>query len=169
MKTRVLPEEASCYSNSYPSCEQLLEKKFLGQMDKQKNLAQPGIITPRMIKKEFSAAFLDQDYCTKWVIKKLHHDSIHCAWCGYSIEDISRTLRFYEGKKIRCPHCSRYSTGLTGTFLSGTNLTYQKIVLMLLLLACLDSNQAVASLVNQSAVTVRAWRRKFELIEALTV
>jgi hypothetical protein len=83
----------------------------------------------------FAVEFLAEVFCRYWVIGKLHpDDQMRCPECGANVPD--NLLRsFWDAKRIKCDHCGKYFTALTGTFLSGCHFDFREIVLLAFMLA----------------------------------
>lgn len=70
-------------------------------------------------------------------------------------------------KRIKCAGCGAMFTAMTGTFLSGTHLQCEEIVLMCMLLSLGVQDKEIARIVRISAESVRLWRHKFDAIEKM--
>jgi len=123
-----------------------------------------GMFTPADVFSAFDADFLDDEKCRQWIIDKLHPGNKKCPECG---EEILKSLlqSFWEGKRIRCWHCGKYFTALTGTFLSGCHFDFREIFLLADRLAMGEPDKQIAMKVKASAESVRLWRLRFRVLE----
>jgi transposase-like protein len=124
----------------------------------------PRYFTPDDLTRSLAADFLSADRCRSWVLATLHPEGAHCPYCGRAFSDSKRLQHFQNGDRLRCASCKRFFTALTGTFLSGTHMSFQQVVLLCLLINCnLDVSQA-ARLLGEHPDTVRLWKIKFKNI-----
>jgi transposase-like protein len=133
-------------------------------------LKRQGPITPGILLKEFSADFLDDEYCRQWILKKLHpNEDVFCPGCEVSDSVLTgkRAERFWMAKRVKCSYCGKYFTALTDTFLSGIHMTFKEIILLVMLLGLGCSNTSIAKFIGYNEETIRIWRKKFEIIEKI--
>jgi transposase-like protein len=83
--------------------------------------------------KVFTPAFLDEDYCRKWVIDRLHPDGIFCPECGSPLRE-QRQDAIRRGGKTACYECGKQFTALTGSVFSGYRSDYRTIFFTLFLI-----------------------------------
>ena len=112
----------------------------------------------------FHANFLDYEFSRLWVLKTLHPDGARCPVCGEFIPEKSRGV-FWRCGRVKCWHCGKYFTGLTGTFLSGCQQDFRTIVLLAVLIGLGVPNGKISSIVGMSEDSIRIWRRKFMALE----
>lgn len=108
---------------------------------------------------ELIADFLDAGHCRQWVLRRLHPKGARCPECGHALEDEKR-VRFWENMRIRCSYCGKYFTALTGTFLNGTHLNFQEMVLFGILWALGLPNRNIAGRIGCSPETIRILKNK---------
>jgi transposase-like protein len=116
----------------------------------------------------FGAGFLDEEMCRLWVLSSLHENtSVGCPECGSVLIGTGKK-NFWDGKRIRCHHCGKFFTALTGTFLSGCHLGYRTIVLLAVFLSVGMKHDEIARKLGISSEAVRLWNLKFQAIDKLT-
>jgi transposase-like protein len=129
-------------------------------MERPSNLA----LSPAAMKGQFSADFLDEDFCRHVALKSLHGDRAVCAKCLHPF-DRERQSKFWAGIRIRCPQCGKWSSALTGTVFSGMQMFYRELVLLLFLVGAGLTNKDIAACLHQNPETVRLWRKKLHSLE----
>jgi transposase-like protein len=127
---------------------------------------------PADLLREFRAEILDGEWCRRWILKRLHGDHPRCPGCAAPVSEKS-LQRFWSGMRIKCDSCGKFFWALTDTFLSGSHLSFQEIVLLGVLLAMADrsvigiSDKQIGEILEISTEAVRIWRHKFEAIGRL--
>ena len=112
----------------------------------------------------FNANFLDYEFSRLWVLKTLHPDGGRCPGCGEIVPEKSRGV-FWRCGRVKCRHCGKYFTGLTGTFLSGCQQDFRTIILLAVLIGLGVPSGQISSIVRMSEDSIRIWRRKFMALE----
>ncbi len=120
--------------------------------------------TPRDLFKSFNPDFFDMEYCRRWVLDRIHPDGPRCPSCSGDLTPVSEKS-FYDGRKVVCRHCKKRFTAMTGTFLSGTHLTYKEIVLVLLLFHLRVETTEIMKHASLSRDTLNIYRRKFATLQ----
>lgn len=123
-----------------------------------------GMFVPADVLKSFDAKYLDARWCRALVMERLHHvgqfDANKCPRCGADIPE-RQMHSFWDCKRIKCSHCGKYFTALTGTFLSGCHFSFPEIVLLAFMLALGVADKQIAATLKISADNVRLWKLKF--------
>lgn len=70
-------------------------------------------------------------------------------------------------ERIKCCHCEKFFTALTGTFLSGCQLDFREVILLAVLLSPDITDKTIADILKMSSANVRIWRNKFEAMGKL--
>jgi len=115
---------------------------------------------------DFRANFLNEIACREWVLKRLHPAGAYCPACGVAVPEKS-LQRFWMSERVKCCHCEKFFTALTGTFLSGCQLDYREVILLAVLLSPDMTDKTIAEILDMSAANVRIWRNKFEALGKL--
>jgi len=111
-------------------------------------------------------AFFNEAVCREWILKRLHPDGAYCPGCGLAVPE--RALpRFWEAERVKCSACGKFFTALTGTFLSGCQLDFCRVIRLADLLALGVPDKKIAEILPMSAANVRIWRNKYKAIEKL--
>lgn len=111
-------------------------------------------------------AFFDEAVCREWILKRLHPDGERCPGCGEQIP--GKALgRFYAAERVKCFRCGKFFTALTGTFLSGCQLSFAEVIALAMFLSPEFTDKKIADVLGMSAANVRIWRAKFEAMEKL--
>ena len=129
-------------------------------------LARRRAVLPENVLMEFRAELLDEVWCRMFILKRLHGEDPRCPECSGTIQEKS-LQRFWLGERVRCEVCGKFFTALTGTFLSGSHLSFQEIILLMFLLQIHVPDKQVAEVIEVSVEAVRIWRHKFQAIERL--
>lgn len=112
------------------------------------------------------SVFFDETACREWVLKRLHQGGPRCPGCGTAVPD-KFFPRFYKAERIKCCCCGKFFTGLTGTFLSGCQLTFSEVIALAILLSPELTDRKIADVLGMSAANVRIWRLKFDAMDKL--
>jgi transposase-like protein len=110
--------------------------------------------------------FFDEEACREWVLKRLHQDGPRCPGCGDAVPE-KFLPRFYEAERLKCGVCGKFFTGLTGTFLSGCQLTFAEVVALAILLSPELTDKKIADVLGMSSANIRIWRLKFDAMDKL--
>jgi transposase-like protein len=138
-------------------------------MEHTKNTAKPqsvkliGVAWPGHCLQDFSAKFLDEDKCIRWILSRLHPDNAYCPSCGTIILDSQRLQHFWGCERLKCKQCGVFFTALTDTIFSGSHMSLREVYLMMLLIAAGFKNRTIAEKLNISNESVRLWRSKFRV------
>ena len=131
---------------------------------------QAGMFIPADVLNAFDVKYLDAGWCRAWVMERLHQvepfDANKCPRCGTDIPE-RQMHSFWDCKRIKCDHCGKYFTALTGTFLSGCHFSFREIVLLAFMLALGVADKQIAATLKISAENVRLWRHRFEAISQI--
>jgi hypothetical protein len=119
------------------------------------------------VRTDFTSNFLEESSCRTWVLNVLHPNGIFCPKCKTEITDNSRKSRFWLNQRITCPKCAKLFSALTDTYLSGSHLDFNQIVLLSLLLAFGIPFPEIARMIGQDPETVRLYNRKFTVLAHL--
>jgi len=115
----------------------------------------------------FGPKFLDADYCREWILHELHSEDPVCPFCGHRI--VTREPgRFWENKICFCGICKKKFNAKTGTILTGLNLKFEEIILILFLIDFGLGNPQIASITGRRRDSVRALRYKFDALQKIT-
>ena len=114
----------------------------------------------------FCAGFLDEKSCREWVLTTIHDLKPACPRCGSAVAP-HLLDRFWDNKRVRCPGCRNLIEATTGTFLTGTRLTFSKVMILAVLIALQVPASDTARIAGVDLETVRQWRLRFELARAL--
>jgi len=146
---------------------------MIGKMEASDNITEStstntaAAVTPDIVATVFGAEFLDSDRCLAFVLGAVHKDGPRCPGCGAAVPD--RLLRsFFGGGRIRCDSCGKYFGALSGTYLSGTHMSFREIVLLCALIGLGVADKEVARILKISAESVRLWRLKFRAQEEIS-
>ena len=120
-----------------------------------------------LVRRQFSASFLDEAQCRRWVLGTLHPEGPSCPRCKAVINDEGRLRRFWSNQRIECPSCGKFFSALTGTFLKASHLDFRQIVAMALFLDLGLPLKEIAHIIGQDRETVRLWQRKFNVFARL--
>lgn len=115
---------------------------------------------------DFQANFMNEISCREWVLRRLHPSGAFCPGCGMTVPEKS-LQRFWMSERIKCCHCEKFFTALTGTFLSGCQLDFREVILLAVLLSPDMTDKTIADILNMSSANVRIWRNKFEAMGKL--
>ena len=112
------------------------------------------------------SAFFNESACRQWIIKRLHPDGACCPDCGKGLSEKSLN-RFWSAERVKCCGCGKFFTALTGTFLSGCQLTFSEVIVLAILLSPDFNDKKIAEILDMSPANVRIWRNKFEAMDKL--
>jgi hypothetical protein len=131
--------------------------------------AELGIFSLNSIAETTIAKFFNEEKCRQWILSKLHPGGAICPKCKFEIKSETSIKRFWSGERLSCVRCGSYYTALTGTFCSGTNLSYCEIYCLGLLVALNKDARTISNYMGISKKTVRLWKAKFEAVEAMKI
>ena len=112
------------------------------------------------------AGFFNEVACREWILKRLHLSAERCPGCGEKIPE-KALPRFYEAERVKCSSCGKFFTALTGTFLSGCQLTFAEVIALAMFLSPDITDRKIAEVLSMSQANVRIWRSRFEAMEKL--
>jgi transposase-like protein len=112
---------------------------------------------PFDVREEFTAKFLDENFCREWILRRLHPQGATCPHCELTIHE----QRFWLARKIKCSQCKKWFTALTGTFLSGCQFTFSEVIVLAMFLSLQVPDKEIAKVLDISSENVRLWRHKF--------
>lgn len=110
--------------------------------------------------KVFTPAFLDEDYCRKWVIDRLHPGGILCPECGKPLRE-QRQEAIHRGDKTACYECGKQFTALTGSVFSGYRSDYRTIFFTLFLIGAGFSTNEIMVKTGISRTSISRYRKIF--------
>lgn len=116
--------------------------------------------------RSFGLDMIKWDECALWVISQLHPTGARCPHCSAEISS-DRQGRFFEGKQLRCPDCSKKFTALTGTLLNGSKLELREIYLIAVLSSLGVSGARIAAQLHCHVDTVTNWQHHFQAQQEL--
>lgn len=129
----------------------------------------PGVFLPGDVARKFSADFLDDNACRRWILEKIYDGmEIACPKCSVLLTK-NRLQRFWLSERIRCQTCGKFFTALTDTFLQGCHLTFREIILLAIFLHFGIHHREIAYILKISAETVRLWEVKFNALQKLKI
>jgi len=120
--------------------------------------------SPADIGRQGVAIFFDDNFCRGWILKRLHPEGPRCPGCAERIVGYRSLQSFMRGDRVKCCHCGKYFTALTGTFISGCHLSFPQVILMAILLEAGTDDVHIARMMNISYESVRGWRSRFAVI-----
>ena len=127
----------------------------------------PGFCLPADVAGKFSAEFLDEDVCRRWILEKIYDGmAISCPQCSALLTE-NRLRRFWLAERIRCHACGKFFTALTDTFLQGCHLAFREIILLAIFLHFNIHHREIASILRISTETVRLWDIKFSALDRI--
>lgn len=163
------PQQSATHDTLDRENSLLLKKIQSGKMETSKNTAtpgSPGYVIPEDVVDEFCAGFLDEKTCRMWILEKLQPRGAYCPKCGRELTGRYKT-RYFEAVRIRCPHCSKQFTALTGTMLHGVHMDFREIILLALLLGMDQPARTIADFLGGHKETIRIWRQRFKQTRTL--
>jgi len=114
-------------------------------------------LSPGDIVRVFNAGFLDEDACRQQVLSGLHPEGALCPRCRAPLSE-RRTVAFWAGRRVKCGHCRKEFTGLTGTFLIGCHWNFTQIFLLTVLIGLDLPDPKIASVLDCRVETVKKWK-----------
>ena len=127
----------------------------------------PAFFLPGDVAKAFSADFLDEVACRRWILETMY-DAVcfTCPQCSAPLTE--KGLRhFWLSERIRCYACGKFFTALSGTFLQGCHLAFREIILLAVFLCFKIHHREIARILKISPETVRLWHKKFSALERI--
>lgn len=121
-------------------------------------------IAPEELVKDFSANFLDETFCVRYLLQKLHPSDLRCTYCNKAFTDKTTLDNFAALKRCQCKFCKRWFTALTGTFLQGSQLNLREIIILMLFTFYEISHAEIARVLSVHPDTVKLWQRKIKLL-----
>ncbi len=119
--------------------------------------AKPICLVPSDVVKVFNAGFLDEAACRQFILSTLHPKGARCPRCNAPLSE-RRTAAFWTGQRVKCGHCRKEFTGLTGTFLIGCHWDFTQIFLLFVLIGLGLKDPQIASILDCRVETVKKWR-----------
>ena len=111
--------------------------------------------------------FLDARRCRDWLVERLHPDGPRCPCCGMALTSPRSRAAFRWLGRVQCTICGRFFTAMSGTTLNKTGLEPAGYVLLCLLMALGQGDQAIAHKLGVNRETVRRWRLRFQTLERI--
>lgn len=112
----------------------------------------------KIVVQEFSAKFLNENYCREWTLRKLHKEA-RCPRCLATLT-AKQEQSFWQMERVKCSVCELFFTALTGTMFSGTRMSFARLVYLLFLIGTGWNALYVASCVGLTESAVRFWQKK---------
>ena len=116
-----------------------------------------------LVKDSFRAAFLDEDFCTRFFLDMAHGRLAHCPECKEELNDDRQERRYYEMKKFKCKKCCNIVTSKKGTVLENCSLKPSQYLLLALFLEIKLPLNDIARMIGMSAENVRIWKGKLNV------
>lgn len=113
----------------------------------------------------FSARFLCDEDCARWLSAHLHPEGPSCPGCGQAGPGGRGAERFSLFQRVQCAECGRFFTAASGTWMSGAKISPRQVMLLAALVAFGTDMETIIRVVGVSEVTVRYWIKKFSTIE----
>ena len=102
---------------------------------------------------------LNEDHCRRWIIKKLHPETLVCPFCKSPVREHQNSA-LQDGKRIYCRECSRGFTAFSETCLSGMKWSCRDFILLLFLIATGRNTKQIADILGRSWTAVNEWRNR---------
>lgn len=116
-------------------------------------------LTPQAAAESIGPDMFDASACRRWVTETTRGAEPACPGCGVTLSERDRR-RLFDGKKIRCGSCGRWSSPRTGTVLEGSTLSDQQLFLILTLLHWELPAYHIAAMAGCDHATVYNWRNR---------
>ncbi|MCX5817122.1 MAG: transposase [Proteobacteria bacterium] len=107
----------------------------------------------------FDRSFLNEERCQKTILNLLHPNGPACPFCKTRLDE-KKFPRFANLHKIKCKKCNKFFTGLTGTMLSGTHLTFAQLTLLAVLIESGIRPEKIEKITKIHRETVILWKKK---------
>ena len=114
--------------------------------------------------REFNYRYFSEDFCRKHVLETLHQELIHCPKCKIDVGS-EQLQRFWECKRLKCVHCGKFFTALTGTVLSGCHLTFSQLLFIAVFLEQGMPLNEIAERVEINVESVRLWKHRIQALK----
>ncbi|MFH1034352.1 MAG: helix-turn-helix domain-containing protein [Pseudomonadota bacterium] len=124
-------------------------------------------VLPGQVFDALGKEFLDAARCRDWLVEHLHPEGPRCPCCGMPLTSPRSRASFRQLGRVQCTICGRFFTALSGTMLNKTGLEPAGYVLLCLLMALGQGDQAIAAKLNVNRETVRRWRLRFKTLERI--
>jgi len=108
----------------------------------------------------FTPAFLDEDYCRRWVIGRLHPNGFKCPECRKPLRE-QRQDAIHRGKKTTCHECGKQFSALTGTIFSGYRSDYRTIFFILFMIGAGFSTNDIMVKTGISRTSILRYKKIF--------
>lgn len=103
---------------------------------------------------------------TERILGQLYPHGPHCPSCHNPITGKRALETFWRGERTWCSSCEKKFWPSSGTFLSGSGLSYAQIEVLLVLLSLGIDNKRIASMANCHEDTVANWHAKIKFWES---
>lgn len=114
----------------------------------------------RVVMDGLTPKFFDSGFCCRFVLSVLHPDGPACPGCGVVITD-KRADAWWSGRTIQCLECKRKFTGRTGTILHKVSLSFQELVLLMILFETGVKVQEISRLTGWNKRSIYEWQGRF--------
>lgn len=110
--------------------------------------------------KIFTPAFLDEAYCRKWILERVHPDGLFCPECKKPLRE-QRQEAIWKGGKTACFECGKQFTALTGSIFSGYRSDYRTIFFTLFLIGAGFSTNDIMVKTGISRTSIIRYKKIF--------
>jgi transposase-like protein len=122
--------------------------------------------TPAQALNNFGSFALDLDVVRCWVGSMLHPDpQPACPGCSTPIVSHRVVTTFNVGGRVCCPNCKKFFTNRTNTILHGSQLEFEQVYLIAVLLALKVERREIARIVGQHPDSIKNWEKIFAALE----
>jgi transposase-like protein len=130
--------------------------------------------TPAEALETFSGFALSQSVVSPWVFSKLHPNNVFtCPACGDPIKSERSAATFRSGGRVACLSCKKFFTNRTNTILHASQLEFEQVYLIAVLLAFADrvgadriaARREIARIVGLHPDSIKNWQENFTALE----
>ncbi|MEK6812724.1 MAG: hypothetical protein AABX86_01260 [Nanoarchaeota archaeon] len=111
----------------------------------------------------FSANFLNNEICTRWLINRLHPDGAVCPHCQTKIIDETTLDNFANMSRCKCKSCNKWFSATVGTILHNAHLEPAEVYLLAVLLELKIDIKTIAKILGVHPGSIKNWKMKFEV------
>ncbi len=123
-------------------------------------------MTPQEAGKDLLPEMIDMDAARQWWVARLHPSGIWCPKCSSGDFSEQRTRTWWDDRRIKCADCGQWFSNRSGTILSGVDLNWRQMYLLLVLKDRGFSNAEIARRLAVHPDTVARFLRRLESARA---